>query len=185
MFSIKNHEIYYEKGSFDTQKYVEDIKTTKDKISNLSKIETRRVKHEMCDNYIPQIINTQYTSSWIREKFETAMLIKNNQEIVEGEEYKLFEGLRVESDWRMFIPLLAEFDNELTTKAPKSNYLLTKYTKEPLKIEKIEEIHRYNKSRLTNFFFHPKAIKEIVNILTPEISNMELKQKNELYNNME
>ena len=105
--------------------------------------------------------------------------------VVEGEVYKLFEGLRVESDWWMYIPLLTEFDNELTTKAPKSNYLLTKYTKEPLKIEQIEEIHRYNKPRPTNFFFHPKAIKEIVNILTPEISHMELKQKNELYSNME
>ena len=69
--------------------------------------------------------------------------------------------------------------------APKSNYLSTIYTKEPLKIEQIKEIHRYNKSRLTNFFFHTKAIKEIVNILTPEISHMELKQKNELYSNME
>ena len=185
LFSIKNHEIYYEKGSFDAQKYVEDIKTAKDKISNLSKIETWRVGLEMYDNYIPQIINTQHTSPWIRNKFEIAMLIKNNQEIVEGEEYKLFEGLRVESDWRMFIPLPTEFDNELTTKAQKSNYLLTKYTKEPLRIEQIEKINRYNKSHTTNFFFRPKTIKEIVNIITPEISHMGLKQKNELYSNME
>ena len=77
------------------------------------------------------------------------------------------------------------FHSELTTKAQKSNYLLTKYTKEPLRIGQIEEINRYNKSHPTNFFFHPKAIKEIVNILTPEISHMELKQKNELYSNME
>ena len=50
LFSIKNHEIYYEKGSFDAQKYVEDIKTALDKILNLSKFETWRVGLEMYDN---------------------------------------------------------------------------------------------------------------------------------------
>ena len=83
----------------------------------------------MYDSFISQIINTQHTSPWIRNKFETSMLIKNYQKKVEGEEYKLFEGLRVESDWRMFIPLTTEFDNELTTKAPKSTIWWTNIQK--------------------------------------------------------
>ena len=41
LFSIRNHEIYYSKGSFDVEKYITDIETTKIDIKNLRKIEIK------------------------------------------------------------------------------------------------------------------------------------------------
>ena len=186
LFSIKNHEIYYSSGSFDTHRYVKDIKIAKENIKNLTKIEVERVEKDMYDNYNPKLINVLHTLPWIKTKFEMVMQIKNYWNVMEGEEYKLFEDLCVDRNWRMFIPLPIEFDNKLIMESPKSNYFLFKNELKPNMIEEIDrKIEKFKISHLNNYFFHPTTIKKLANILSPGISHMDSNEKNKVYNNIE
>ena len=136
----------YSWGLFDAHKYVNDSKIAKVKIKNLAKVDAERIEQDMYDNYTPQIINVQHTLPWIKTKFEMAMQIKNNWNILEGEEYKLLEDLCVDRDWRMFIPLPIEFDDKLIMEMQKSNYLLIKNQQKSNKMEEIDkEIEKFKK----------------------------------------
>ena len=140
----------------------------------------------MYDNYTPQIINVQHTLPWIKTKFEMAMQIKNNWNILEGEEYKLFEDLWVDRDWRMFIPLPIEFDNKLIMEMQKSNYLLIKNQQKSNKMEEInKEIEKFKNSHRNNYFYHPTIIRDLANIISPGISQMDNSEKNRIYDSIE
>ena len=70
-----------------------DFKIAKANIKNFIKIEAERVEIDMYDTYDPQIINVYNTLLWIKMKCELVMQIKNNWNILERKEYKLFENL--------------------------------------------------------------------------------------------
>ena len=51
------------------------------------------ISNKMWDNTQPEPINLRNTAPCVRNKFEITMMIQGNNNIIEGEEYKLFENL--------------------------------------------------------------------------------------------
>ena len=113
-----NNEVYYFKGLFGVEKYINDIETSKDNIWSLKSLERYQVTVEMWDNYKPQKINLNDTFPWIRCKFELTMQMKGINFIVEVTEFKLFEDLDVNKESIIFILNHIELDNNLTNKYP-------------------------------------------------------------------
>ena len=124
LFSIKNHETYYSKGPFDARKYLEDIKLAKINISKLIRIDKRDVKNSMWDDYTPKVVSLDNTHLWIKQKFQMTLQFAEVKFITEGEEYKVFENLRVAKNWWYFIPIPDKFENLLMNKRAKPEYLI-------------------------------------------------------------
>ena len=182
LFSIKNHEIYYENGPFNTDRYVKDVMNAKNKIINLGKIEKDMISNEMWDNTQPKLINLNNTASWIRNKIEIVMMIKGNDIVIEGEEYKIFENLWIGLKNKIFIPFPIELDNSPLYKIPKSKKFINDEInlKEWTNEETNKTIESQLKKAKSNFFFPPQITRELARILKETSQNVTVEEIEEV-----
>ena len=99
------HTRDFQKGGFDSKQYIREIKEAESKIKLLNKIPISNVKEENFDTYQPKQIDDSKAVSWIRYKFELVYKIKAIESQMEGEEYRVFENLKVDKDKRYILQL--------------------------------------------------------------------------------
>ena len=137
----------------------------------------------MWDNTQPEPINLRNTAPWVRNKFEITMIIQGNNNIIEGEEFKLFENLWVGLNNKMFTPFPIELNNSLIYKIQKAKYFIN-YENE-LKEWVNEEVNRIIESQIiptiSNFFLPPQTTRNLERIIKETLLDIAIKEIKKIF----
>ena len=137
----------------------------------------------MWDNSQPEPINLRNTAPWVRNKFEITMMIQGNNNIIEGEEYKLFENLWVGLNNKMFTPFPIELNNSLINKISKTKYFINYENK--LKEWVIEEVDKIIESQIiptrSNFLLPPQTTRYLEKIIKEKLLDKAIKEVEEVF----